>query len=674
MKLLNFTIIKLTTSLVLGILIAYFLAIPLTLSFYGTVLLLSILSIVFFLSKEKKTKTIWFGLLSFLTMISIGVLTTNVHDEKQQTSHYTAIDSNEKTITFRVRSTLKSGIYNDKYIVDVLKIDSLSVSGKALLNVSKNNSTKILKVDDIIIAFENFEDITGITNPHQFNYKSYLEKQYVYKQLYVNPKRIFLVSNDKHTIYGYADVIRQKINTKIERYFDPEVLSIINALILGQRQNLSKTIYDNYTDAGAVHILAVSGLHVALILLLLNFLFKPLKQLKYGRQITILLLVIIMWCFAIIAGLTASVTRAVTMFSIIAIGMHLKRPTNIYNTLSISVFILLLFKPLFLFDVGFQLSYLAVIAIVAIQPKLVKLWQPKNYLIAKIWDYFTVGIAAQFGVLPISLYYFHQFPGLFFVANVIIIPFLGIILGIGILVIVLAILNALPEWLVEIFHHIISSMNSLMKWLALQDRFLFKDISFNIFKMYAAYILIIAFIQFAIKKNFKWLRLTIIAILLLQGTYLFSKFENSKHELTIFHKSKHTIIGNKAANSLTVYTDLDSLKHFYNLNDYKVGNNIKHIKKECLTSVINLNKTEYLLIIDSLGIYMTKRFKPDFVLLTQSPKLNMMRLIDSIQPRLIIADGSNYKSYISKWKATCKKQKIPFHYTGEKGALVLTID
>lgn len=671
MKLLNFTIIKLTTCLVLGILVGYFTVIPLTIIFYTTGFLVSLLTLYYFIAKQKKTKTIWFGLVSYFTMICIGILVTNFHNERLDDKNYTNINWDDKQITFRVRTTLKPGLYNNKYIIDVLKIEDASVSGKALLNVSKDSLNTILKVDDIYITSEAFKPIVSTINPYQFNYRSYLEKQYVFKQLYVKPERLFRVSDNKHTVFGYADWVRETINNKLKTNgFEADVLAIINALILGQRQDLSKAIYDSYTDAGAVHILAVSGLHVALILLLLNFALKPLKRFKYGRQATIILLVILMWSFAIIAGLSASVTRAVTMFSIIAVGMHLKRPTNIYNTLAISIFVLLLFKPLFLFDVGFQLSYLAVIAIVAIQPKLVKLWQPKNFFLSKIWDYFTVGIAAQFGVVPISLYYFHQFPGLFFVANVIIIPFLGFILGIGIFVIILALCNALPKFLADAFGFIISSMNDLMKWLSLQESFLFKDISFNGWQVITAYLFAIAIVQFAIKKNYKWLRTTLVCVLLFQAVNLYTKYNNSTSTLTLFHKSRHTVIGQKTQQKLDVFTDLDSLNQFSNLKNFTIGNTIVEINKHKTPSVLH-TKNNRILIIDSLGVYNTIKLKPNYVLLTQSPKINLARLIDSLNPKQIIADGSNYKSYVTRWKATCLKQKIPFHYTGEKGAFTV---
>ena len=168
------------------------------------------------------------------------------------------------------------------------------------------------------------------------------------------------------------------------------------------------------------------------------------------------------------------------MFSIVAIALHWKRATNIYNTLAISIFILLLCKPLFLFDVGFQMSYLAVISIVSIQPLLYKVWQPKWKAIDYFWQILTVTIAAQFGVVPISLYYFHQFPSLFFISNLAIIPFLGLILGFGILVIILALLDSLPLFLANIYGSVIRLMNSIVGWVSNQELFVLKNISFDI--------------------------------------------------------------------------------------------------------------------------------------------------------------------------------------------------
>lgn len=660
--------------MVLGILLAYYLSIPLTQSLYTSISLLLLLGTVFFILNWRKTKSIWFGIIGFITMISIGVLTTNLHNEKLFSNHYSSIDSEAKTVTFRIRTTLKSGLYNDKYIADVLKIEDTPVSGKILLNILKDSTKTKLRVDDIYITSEGFQNINSTVNPDQFDYKSYLEKQYIYNQIYTKKERLLGISERKHTLFGYADALRETINTKLKLYnFKPNELAIINALILGQRQDITKAIQTDYTNAGAIHILAVSGLHVGIILLLLNLLFKPFHNRKYGKYIKIVSIVTLLWCFAIVAGLSSSVVRAVTMFSIVAIGMHLKRPTNIYNTLAISVFVLLLFRPLFIFDVGFQLSYVAVIAIVAIKPKFDNLWRPKYKIPRLFWDAFTVGIAAQLGVLPLSLFYFHQFPGLFFLANVIIIPFLGLILGLGIFIIVLALLNILPQELADIYGGIISLMNNLMHWVSQQEQFLFQEISFNTLQVVSVYILIIVMFQLLIKKTYKWMRLALISVLLFQSVSLYNKYSLNTSSFMVFHKSRHTVIGLKNNSELKIDTNLDSINQFKTLTNYKVSNAIETIYKDTLQPIYKVNNTSILLI-DSLGVYNVKTFKPDYVILINSPKINLDRLIDSLQPKLIIADGSNYKSYAKRWKATCQKRKHPFHYTGEKGAFILEVE
>ena len=229
--------------------------------------------------------------------------------------------------------------------------------------------------------------------------------------------------------------------------------------------------------------------------------FKPLERLKRGRILKMIVIICLLWCYAIIAGASASIIRAATMFSIVAFGMHLKRPSNIYNTLAISVFFILLFKPLFLFDVGFQLSYLAVIAIVSIQPIIYKIWKPRFWLVDKLWQITTVTIAAQFGVLPISLFYFHQFPGLFFISSFVIIPFLGFILGMGFLIIILGILFFIPQPLAEFYEFLIRSMNNFVAFISNQEIFIFQNISFSIITMILFYLLLIGSVNWLKNKS-----------------------------------------------------------------------------------------------------------------------------------------------------------------------------
>lgn len=676
MKLLNFAIIKLSICLIIGILIGYLFPINLKNVLYILGFSLLIFGISFFALKNSYKYIFWFGICSYLCMISIGILNIRLHDATKFKSHFTnqiiLTDSIRHTITFRIREILKSSVYHEKYVVDVLEIDAKKVSGKSLLNVQKDSTKQQLKVDNIFTSITQFNELYSPLNPYQFDYKNYLKKQNIYHQLYSTNNELVEVSKHKHTIYGYAARLREHIQLKLKEYnFSSDEYAIISALLLGQRQDISKEIYESYSQAGAIHILAVSGLHIGIVLLLLNYLLKPLEYLNRGKYLKIVVIVILLWCFAIVAGLSASVTRAVTMFTIIAIAMHLKRPSNIYNTLAISAFILLLFKPNFLFDVGFQLSYLAVMAIVSIQPLLYKLYRPKYKIDDFFWKIFTVTLAAQFGVIPLSLYYFHQFPGLFFLSNLIIIPFLGVILGLGIIIIILASFNSLPTFLADFYSLIISTMNSYVQWISNQETFLLQNIPFNLTQVMLSYLMIVSILTTMIKKSFKSLRLLLFIIIIGQLYLIYVSQINRIQEFIIFHKSRYTLLGFKANDTLKIHNNLnDSILNLdKTITNYKVGSRIKTVRFDSIQNVYQIDN-KVLLVIDSLGVYKSLSFKPDFVLLRNSPKINLNRLIDSLQPKLIICDGSNYTSYQNRWQATCKTKKIPFHKTSEKGAFI----
>ena len=663
--------------LIVGILIGYSFNFSLNTILILTGVMLIALFGSFLIAKRQFIKTAWFGVFTFLIMILFGVLTTHFHNQKNFSNHYSHLLSKEndalRIITFRIREVLKPSNYYDKYVIDILEVDGIKSKGKSLLNIEKDSTKTSLKVDAIFVTKTDFKDLMRPPNPHQFNYKKYLEKKYIYHQLFISNETLLKVSSNTHTLFGIANSLRNYINLKLKSYhFKPDELAIINALLLGQRQDISPEVYSSYTNAGAIHILAVSGLHVGIILIILTFVLNPLDRFKYGALIKTILLVLLLWSFALIAGLSASVTRAVTMFSIVAIALNLKRPTNIYNTLAISVFIILLFKPMFLFDVGFQLSYLAVFAIVAIDPLVYNLWRPKNWFIDKYWHTLTITISAQFGIIPISFYYFHQFPGLFFISNLVIIPLLGLILGFGVFIILLAVINILPQFIASFFGNVISLMNNFVGWVSKQESFLFKDIPFNLLYVLASYLLIIFSVSYFIKKRNIYLKLALFSIIIFQCVFLFSNYYTSKNEFVVFHKSRYSLIGNTIHKTVIISNDFDSItsSEDHIIQDYVVGNQLKLVKKDTVQSIYLL-KNKTLLVIDSLGIYNVKSFSPDYVLLRQSPKINLNRLIDSIKPKYIIADGSNYKSYIESWEAICKKRKLPFHQTSKKGAFII---
>ncbi|RSK41942.1 ComEC/Rec2 family competence protein [Mangrovimonas spongiae] len=680
MKLLDFVIIKLLLVLILGITTGVFLSISNYVVYLSLGLSFAIFSLLYFFSKKILSTNIWFGIVTYTTTFFLGVATVNFHNEKISQNHYTHFtntnNTKASTITFKIREVLKPGTYYDKYIVEVLSINSQSVIGKLLLNVEKDSLQNTpLNVDAVYASREPLKQVNAPRNPFQFNYKDYLEKSYIYHQLFSQKEHLLKLDTLQETsIYGIAFKIRKHINQKLKVYaFNDDVLAITNALLLGQRQNISKDIYTNYTHAGAVHILAVSGLHVGIVLLILNFLLRPLEYLKQGNFIKIIVILLCLWSFAIIAGLSASVVRAVTMFTAVAISINLKKPTNIYNILAISAFILLLVKPLFLFDVGFQLSYLAVIAIVAFQPVFYKLYTPKWALDKLLWNVITVSFAAQLGVAPIALFNFHQFPGLFFISNIVIIPFLGCILALGILIIFLALVNINIPLLPDIYSWLITNINKLVAWVSHQEEFFFDNISFDFSQVATTYLVIMALYFLITSKNkSKHVIIFLISILVLQLTFLYKKHETNTREFIVFHKSKYSIIGEKSNDLLTINHNLklEDLKTQKLIKNYKVGTYISETRYDSISPIYQANNN-LILVVDSLGVYNIKKMTPDIILLRNSPKINLTRLIDSVKPKLIIADGSNYKSYVARWKTTCKKQKLPFHYTYEKGAFII---
>ncbi|MDO9136394.1 MAG: ComEC/Rec2 family competence protein, partial [Lutibacter sp.] len=444
-------------------------------------------------------------------------------------------------------------------------------------------------------------------------------------------------------------------------------------LLLGQRQHLTSELQQSYIGAGAIHILAISGLHIGIILLILTAVFKPLHYFKHGKLMATALIIVILWMYAIIAGMSPSVVRAVAMFTAIAFGMYVNRPSGTYKTLVISMFFLLLFNPYYLFEVGFQLSYLAVFSIVWIQPKIYNLWKPKFWILDKLWQLLTVSSAAQIGVLPLSLYYFHQFPGLFFVSNLVIIPVLGIILTAGIVIIILSVLQIAPQFLVDSFIFVIQQMNHFIGWIAHQEYFIIQQISMSFLLMVALYVLLFFGLKWTEKKVFYRFALVLIAIVSLQTVFIFEKHKReSADELIVFNQSKASTIGQRTGNKIQFSSSADSLKTSSNFKiAYLVGAELDEmLPSEKIKNLYTFNN-ETILVVDSLGLYKFTSVKPTMIILRQSPKINLERLLKELNPKIIIADGTNFKSYLKDWEETCLKNKTPFHNTLQKGAFVL---
>jgi competence protein ComEC len=357
------------------------------------------------------------------------------------------------------------------------------------------------------------------------------------------------------------------------------------------------------------------------------------------------------------------------MFSFVALGLYLKRNTSIFHTLLVSILFILLFQPSFLFDIGFQLSYIALFFILWLQPLLSKLWQPKNKILIYFWDILTVSFAAQIGAFPLSIYYFHQFPGLFFITNLIVIPFLSVIMALGVFVMLLAAFNYVPQLPAQLLEWSIYVLNQIIGKIASFEQFIIKDIACNESLLLSLYLFIIALILLSKKTEFKTLTFALIALILFQVAYFSSNWTSqNQKEWIVFNNRKKPLIIERVGQHTTVFAE-DSIQKEISKNtmlqSYLVGN-FSTVSRFEKPRNLHYFKNKKILIIDQFALTI-KNVNPDILVLTQSPKLNLERLLQNYKPEMIVADASNYKMYTKAWKATCRKMKIPFHAVAEKG-------
>lgn len=670
----RFAMVWFSIILVLGILTAH--RFPLSFPVWKLIIPLFLLSVIlWYRARNLLLQDISFGLVACLCFYLLGILVYQAQEPRFQPRHYSHKHTEGmELISVKILKEFKPDKYNSKWLAAVTAMDGKNRNGKILLSISLESLKIPLRPDEELIIAGSISPIPPPLNPGIFDYAAYMKSLGVHGQMRISEKDILLRQKGSPTIFGKAQKLRQKMIEKLrEQNLTPDERSIIQALILGEKKDIDKQVYQEYAAAGAVHILAVSGLHVGILYLFFAFLLKPINRIKYGKAIQALILLLLLWGFALLSGLSPSVTRAVTMFSFFALAGMVGRRTNSFHTLFLSLFALLVINPLLLFQVGFQLSYLAVFFIIWLQPILYKIGYSRFWLPRKIWAIVSVTICAQLGVLPLSLYYFHQFPGLFLITNIVVLPCLAIIMVGGILILLLAMVNLLPSWLGQGYNSVIEYLNSFIHWVALQDQFLFREIPFSALKVVVSYLLILFLIGFMRSPNFKKTMLVLSAVVVVISVFIFEKAQNSRPEFWILHRNRETLLARKHRQQLTLYSAQypKEKASAYLVNSFMMEKSIETYSEAKLPRVFAYND-KVILVLDSMGIFPKRETAGEtsieLLLLTQSPRVNLSRLIDSISPRMVIADGSNYPSFVTRWEKTCKRKKLPFHATGRKGA------
>ncbi|MGV8137441.1 MAG: ComEC/Rec2 family competence protein [Mangrovibacterium sp.] len=413
----NYPFVKLLSFQLTGIWIAnFFPAI-------GKTLYLSCLILVFLIIKLIRQKKypcdLFYSALLCVLMMTISFIRVPDHQSLPQMP-----DSGINCFSIEILCHSIEKINSLQTVGKIVQSDSPWYTGKkVVIYLKKGQKSFPVKTGDQIIAKAFISEIKNAGNPYEFNYKNYMARKQIRYGMYLDSDHYLINENDKPSIGIGVKRFQEKLVSKLkEQLSSDQAYQVIAALTLGYRNELTRETQSHFITTGAMHILSVSGLHVAMIFLFLNSLLSFLKRSNTGKVIYFFVMITCLWGYALLTGFSPPVQRAVIMFSFILIGNSLNRPASIYNSIAASAFFLLFFDPDLLFDVGFQLSYMAVISIVFFYPKLTGLLRPKNKLLKYSWQLCCISLAAQIGAFPLSIYYFNQFPVYFWLSNFVVVP------------------------------------------------------------------------------------------------------------------------------------------------------------------------------------------------------------------------------------------------------------
>lgn len=362
--------------------------------------------------------------------------------------------------TFYTATVLEQPIEKQKSYQTILRLKNpeKNIDTKVMSYFAKETNITNLYTGCKIIIFARPDSIKNRGNPFEFDYATYMQQQGIRYSVYLRSVDFKFLDTEELSLLIFAERCRNYLLSVLQKAkITGEEYTVVSALTLGYKKELDSEIKDYFASTGATHILAVSGLHVGIIYFLLSFLFAPLKRFKYGYPAYVLVVASFIWIYAFLTGLSPSVQRAAVMFSFILISDNLKRPTNIFNSLAASAFLLILCNPQIIYEIGFQLSYLAVTGIVLFQPLFYRQLSFKKWLPDKLWTLFTVSLAAQLSTFPIGLLYFSQFPVYFWMSNFVVIPAAIFILSGTILLFLVSFSNVclyIAGWFVQGVTHV----------------------------------------------------------------------------------------------------------------------------------------------------------------------------------------------------------------------------
>jgi competence protein ComEC len=622
-------------------------------------------------------KSRWIGgvLINFILFFA-GWFCVIENNELNQPTHFSKRPSQHLIARINSEPTLKNGLVRFSAVVEAQQNQKQTVYSTGTLLVAIRDSAAIqLKYGDELLIPAKYNNVDPPFNPAEFNYKGYLANQNIYQQVYLFPKQYALIGRNKgNPVIAYALNLRQHLVEKLKtNIHDTSAVNVASTLILGYKADLSNELLQAYSKTGTIHILSVSGGHVAIIYLLLNILFGFMERYKRGKVIKAVLIVSLIWYYALLTGFSPAVCRAAAMISLIIMGKTYSKYINTLNILAVSAFFLLLYNPLYIVDVGFQLSYLSVAGMVILQPLIYEWFKFKNRWADKLWAACSVSIAAQVITFPLSAFYFHQFPVYFLVSNLFIIIPAEVILFVGVFYLLLpqmAFMSPVLGWVLE---KSIILMNKTLMWIEQAPFSSVGKIWFTTAEYVLVYVAIICAAYFLFSRKVRLMQISLVLVLVVCISSSFKKFNAINADSICFlNMRKHSGIVFKHGDKAIILSDLPPTDKNYQysiqpyLDSAKVTDTLvypltKNINSSFLIKRNNIAGFDHIkiLIYNKLleNISLSHKLKIDYLLLTGNPHTSITSLANNYQFNTLIIDSNNGDHLV----ADLEKQAIAAH-------------
>lgn len=557
------------------------------------------------------------------------------------------------------------------------------------LKIPPDSLIRLPQYGDIIMIPGKYTALQAPFNPGEFDYRKWLSLKQIYHQTYLNEASFIIIKrNTGNPIIADALLLRRSLVSKLEMFMpDKQASSLVATLLLGYRAELERHVIQTFSNTGTMHILSVSGMHVALIYLVLGFLLKFLGKGAPGRIMRTVIILGLLWWYAMLTGFSAPASRAALMISFVVLGDAFSRTNNAYNSLCVSAFCLLIYNPYYLFDAGFQLSYLAVLGLITLQPKLYNWFSIDSWAIDQVWKYSSISLAAQFATLPLSIYYFHKFPLYFLLSNLLIVLPTAIIMYLGILLLAMPfdevchIAGIMLSWLVIQTNGVLYIVEKLPSaslsglWITgLEAIILHILIVFTIIRLYSS----------AIQVNY----IMSLTIILLSLSIAIRSLKQAESKQAIFYNlNRNFAISFISSGKAVTFSDLpDGHTAFeYTLKPgveksgaeqvefVPVGKKFQSKEVYAAGNIIQLRNFRLLLWTDSLTNTSAKRIDTDAVYIRGNPRSSVRQFKRIAKFRWIIADGSNSDYRINEIKQQARAYSIPVFVLKKSPALIISI-